>query len=339
MNRLRPFVIGAALGAAGLAALPLVGLHPHGVRATEPFAWHHWLSVRQSVTLRSLLVVPPPLDDPARVRRAAGHYELVCAACHGSPAAPPARMAADLAPPPPPLMIVADRWRPDARLFQTIKHGVRNTAMPAWPTDARDDEVWDMVAFLRELPRLDSAQYRALAGVPGDCTHCHGPDGTGRDGMPRLDTLSPAYIAGALRNFRQGLRPSGPMMAIAHRMSEADVARHATAFGPAAPRAARPADDGTRAARLALQGDPARDIPACLSCHETGDPAIYPAILGQQAEYLRRQLRLFTPEEPGHAPRRTGTAAHVMAEAARALTPADIDALADWLAQQGRGTP
>ena len=44
----------------------------------------------------------------------------------------------------------------DSELFEIVDHGVKYSAMPSWPTQARDDEVWSMVAFLRQLP----------AGVP-----------------------------------------------------------------------------------------------------------------------------------------------------------------------------
>ena len=36
------------------------------------------------------------------------------------------------------------QWHPEARIFATVKQGIRRTAMPAWPTQMRDDEVWDM---------------------------------------------------------------------------------------------------------------------------------------------------------------------------------------------------
>ena len=55
-------------------------------------------------------------------------------------------------PQPPDLAGAVDEWS-DAELFRIVKHGVRFTGMPAWPTQARDDEVWAMVAFLRASAR------------------------------------------------------------------------------------------------------------------------------------------------------------------------------------------
>ena len=51
---------------------------------------------------------------------------------------------------------------PPEMLFQVIKGGIPDTAMPGWPALGRDDEVWIMVAFLEKLPILDANQYRAL---------------------------------------------------------------------------------------------------------------------------------------------------------------------------------
>jgi cytochrome c553 len=125
------------------------------------------------------------------------------------------------------------------------------------------------------------------------------------------------------------------MMAVARQMSDADIAALAERFGTADPARDRPLQDGSNAAVLALRGDAARDVPACLSCHHTGDPDIHPAIIGQDEDYLRRQLSLFVPAEPGAAPIRQDPGAQIMAEAARELTEEDITAIAAWLAGQG----
>jgi mono/diheme cytochrome c family protein len=116
--------------------VPNIGATSRPSAVTEWF-WH--ALVRQSVTLHSLGIDVPLLDDAAMVRRAAGHYELVCATCHGSPARRPAEFARHLLPQPPVLVRQMERWRPPARVFWTVKHGIRHTAMPAWPDAQRDD--------------------------------------------------------------------------------------------------------------------------------------------------------------------------------------------------------
>lgn len=237
MKRLGLFLTSAAAGALFLLAIPLAGLIDHAVPSggNGPMDWYTQLAARQSIALRSAMTAVPNLDDPKMVLRGAGHFQLVCAACHGSPEAPSAQIAQDLSPAPPQLT----SWRPDARLFQTVKYGIRHTAMPAWPTEMRDDEVWDMVAFLRLLPTMDAETYARLAhggAEPGSCAACHGPDGQGRGGaFPRLDIQNPQYVADALVAFRDGSRPSGTMMSVARQFTEGDIAELAKLYGRSTP--------------------------------------------------------------------------------------------------------
>lgn len=233
MRHLRAYVIGGVIGALSLAILPLTGLLDHRATSASPLSgWYLWLAHRQSVTLRSATLIPPDLSDETRAARAAGHYQLVCAACHGAPGVRPLLFTEALSPQPP-LLASADRWRPAARVFQTVKYGLHASAMPGWPTDKRDDEIWDMVAFLQELPQLDAPGYQAMAGT-ARCQDCHGEAGEGRDGIPRLDIQTPEYLAAALRDYQAGVRASGTMMAVARRLNETDIKRFAEEFGGSA---------------------------------------------------------------------------------------------------------
>src|SRR3546814_12823457 len=55
-----------------------------------------------------------------------------------------------------------------------MKHGIKLTAMPAWGKSHDDRLIWDMVAFLQQLPALSSAQ-------SGDTPRRGDPDRQGRD--------------------------------------------------------------------------------------------------------------------------------------------------------------
>ena len=70
-----------------------------------------------------------------------------------------------MVPAPPVLADVVDDWN-SRELFWIVKHGIKYTAMPAWSTQRRDDEVWAMVAFLQQLPRMEAPHYRELALGP-----------------------------------------------------------------------------------------------------------------------------------------------------------------------------
>ena len=145
---------------------------------------------RRSFATHSLGVEALPLDSlehPALVLKGAGHYDLGCRPCHGSPEFPHPRVAHALTPTPPYLPETIHKWSP-AELFSIVKHGIKFTGMPAWPAQERDDEVWAMVAFLRAFPDLDAAAYRRLV-------HGVGPNSawaaTGREAAPIRGLLEP----------------------------------------------------------------------------------------------------------------------------------------------------
>lgn len=333
MNRLRLLIVGAAGAVFGLGLLLTSGILNFAASAG------HWdvtdlfmdMAARQSVTARSIGIHAPELDDPRRIRRGAGHYEMVCAACHGSPSRPAASIAANLTPKPPDLVEQMQRWRPAERVFWTVKHGIKRTAMPAWPTQDRDDEVWDMVAFLRVIGSMSAAEYLDLAGDGRgpNCSACHGEDGTGRDGaFPRLDILSLDYIADALRAFRDGKRASGTMITAASGLTDAEIVELAQTYGrEAAPASSSPVSEGERIANF---GIPDRDIAACESCHGATARRDFPRLAGQNADYIITQVELFNTL--GEA--RGGRHAELMAKAIAGISPEEVHMVATWYAQQ-----
>lgn len=325
MINLKPYVTGAALGILGLGFVPLSGFIPSSAEPGQPpvLDWYFNLAAQQAITLSSLGIDVPPLDEPGMAERGAGHYDMVCADCHGSPTAPQAQFAQNLSPSPPLLVERMAQWHPEARIFATVKHGIRRTAMPAWPTQMRDDEVWDMVAFLLDLPELDAATYTSV--VIDDCSGCHGKNGEGAvPGIPRLDIQTPDYLASALKAFRDGTRESGTMMAAARRLGNAEIEELANTYGRAI---AMPVGDGAEeTAAIVRFGIAGRDVPACDSCHGSAARPGYPRLDGQDADYLFKQLRLFK----GLGTERGGPNGHIMAEVVRYLKEDEMEALADW---------
>jgi len=333
MRKYRPYIVGAIGGVLAAAIVPLTGIIDFDASNGQwgVTDWFFNTSAQQSITLRSAWVGVPDLDDPAGIRRGAGHYDMVCAACHGSPAGPPEQFADDLVPAPPRLLDRMANWHPDARLFWTIKHGVKRSAMPAWPTQMRDDEVWDMVAFLNVMAAMPASEYAELAGTDRQgCASCHGENGEGGAG-PRLDIQSPDYLAAALQAYQQRTRASGTMIAAASRLSEEEIAELSAYFGQLVEVA--PSGEDGLGAQIAAHGIPERDIAACDSCHESGRPD-YPRLRGQDRDYLVTQLELFNE----HGAERGGHHAQIMAQALRVLprmeegplTEAEIEALAGY---------
>ncbi|MFH5803073.1 c-type cytochrome [Alienimonas sp. DA493] len=345
------FLTPVAIVAAGLAMIgALVAVSGVvSVRASSGHwaitRWFLSFSMARSVSTDSLdVTVPETLDDPAMILRGAGHYQTGCYACHGNPTTPHPRVAAAMLPPPPYLPDVTAQWEPE-ELFTIVKHGVKMAGMPAWPTEARDareDEVWAVVAFLRAFPGLSESEYRELvwgdleegraalsaAGIERahvqTCVRCHGVDGNGRGAgaFPLLAGQSREYLAASLRAYASGGRPSGMMEPIAAELTAAEVDALAEYFAAQTPRPSEPrSPDGqaiARGALIAREGVPARHVPSCIDCHGPGkavENEEYPRLAGQPAWYLVTQLELFASGA------RAGTErANLMHEVADTLT-------------------
>ena len=113
------------------------------------------------------IVAPRDLNSPRRIEAGAGLYQEMCTGCHLSPGVEPSEMSQGLYPPAPDLAKTGDRSA--AQQFWIIKHGVKLSAMPAWGKTHNDGLIWDMVAFIRQLPKMSAEQYKtAIANAPED---------------------------------------------------------------------------------------------------------------------------------------------------------------------------
>ena len=123
----------------------------------------------RSIAVRASKLDVPDLGDPARVTQGAGNYAAMCVGCHLAPGMTGTELSQGLYPAPPDLT----RETVDAaQAFWVIKHGIKASGMPAWGRSMDDSYIWNMVAFLQQLPGMDAAQYQALVASSGG--HSHG---------------------------------------------------------------------------------------------------------------------------------------------------------------------
>ena len=112
--------------------------------------------------------VPPGLDDRAKLVMGVEHFAAHCAVCHGAPGVPKGDIAKGLYPPSPDLAVNGTRYT-EAELFWIIKHGIKMTGMASYGAVHKDDEIWNLVAFVQRLPKMTPAQYgqmeQAAAGA------------------------------------------------------------------------------------------------------------------------------------------------------------------------------
>lgn len=272
MNVRRWLVTAAALlavaGSAGALAA-VSGIIPIN-SSSGHFAVTEWLLVftkKRSIATHTWGKESPRLDDPALVLKGAGHFEAGCRPCHGAPDLPRLpRVPRAMLPPPPDLSVVVFDYEPE-ELFYIVKHGIKFTGMPAWPSQVRDDEVGALVAFLVKLPGLAAADYRRLV---------HGEPGPTASAPDRAAREAAASASGA----RQGTSP------------------HATATGASA------AADASAAEPLGVligaERAPRAVVASCGRCHGMDGlgrgNAAFPALAGQREQYLVASLEAYAAD-------------------------------------------
>ena len=191
------------------------------------------------------------------------------------------------------------------------------------------------VAHAEHPPVPDTLQQRIAA-----CTSCHGVHGEGSSGsgfFPRLAGKPAGYLALQVQNFQRGLRKYAPMEYTVRLLSPAYTHEIAAYFAAQqVPYERKPVPALTppvlqRGEQLVTAGDPARKVPPCQACHGkqlTGTEPSVPGLVGLPYDYISSQLGSW----------RTGTRASAapdcMAAIANRLAPADITAVAAWLASR-----
>lgn len=201
-----------------------------------------------------------------------------------------------------------------------------------------------IVLALNLAPAHAAPPADTLAARVTACTACHGKEGRAApDGYhPRIAGKPALYLYHQLVNFREGRRRYGPMVYLVDHLSDAylhEIADHFAALDLPYP-APAPAGEAASALalgeKLALQGDPARKLPACSACHGralTGVAPAIPGLLGLPRDYLKGQLGAWlNGQRRAHAP-------DCMADIAQRLTPEDVSAVAAWLASRPLPTP
>lgn len=120
----------------------------------------------RSIALRAGNVAPPPdLASPARIASGGGLYGEMCASCHLGPGVEPSELSVGLYPQAP--QLARNVHLGPAQQFWVIKHGVKLSAMPSWGKTHSDALIWDLVAFVRAMPRMSAEEYRRLtSGAP-----------------------------------------------------------------------------------------------------------------------------------------------------------------------------
>jgi len=95
--------------------------------------------------------ISTPTDDDRQA--GAEIYKAMCAQCHGQLNGRPSVLGGSFYPPAPQLPGHSTTYT-EPELFWIVKHGIRNTSMPAWRNLLSDDDIRQVVAFLKRLDSL-----------------------------------------------------------------------------------------------------------------------------------------------------------------------------------------
>ena len=106
--------------------------------------------------------VNPLAGSPEAARAGLRLFLTHCVACHGAPGVDPTEGGASLNPPAPGLTVGRVQARPDGELRWIVSHGIRMTGMPAFSPSRTQEEIWQLIAALRRLPRLTDGDRREL---------------------------------------------------------------------------------------------------------------------------------------------------------------------------------
>lgn len=105
-----------------------------------------------------------PVAATDEVRRGAmEHWADHCAACHANDGSGQTSVGMNMYPRPPDMRAGRTQELSDGEIYYVINQGIRFTGMPAWGKPGDDDrESWALVAFIRTLPKLTSAEVEAM---------------------------------------------------------------------------------------------------------------------------------------------------------------------------------
>lgn len=169
------------------------------------------------------------------------------------------------------------------------------------------------------------------------CISCHGDQGQGNAaaGYPYLAGQPADYLVKQLQDFASERRENPVMQPFASALSEDEIRAVADYFSRLPlPKTASRKNSNTqlaKAVQLATQGKWSAGVPACFQCHGDQGQGVapnFPAISGQSALYIKKQLKHWRNGERSNDP------VGLMQAVVKQLDDAEMTAVADYLATQ-----
>lgn len=278
----------------------------------------------------------------------------MCGACHGATGLSPAPNYPNLA---------GQKDAYIAKQLADFKSGARTDMMMApMAANLSDQDMADLAAFFASQKRASeqaavsddsAAAVAVVAGgkveivtstpakaiYAGDvkagqeksvmCASCHGADGNSPISMyPKLAGQSASYTAKQLANFKSGVRKDPIMAGMVAALSEQDMDDLAAYFAVQTP-AVGTGGGSVVGQKIYFGGDVKKGITACVACHGVKgkgmSQAAFPAVAGQNADYLKKQIASFRDGSRGNDNN------NMMRNIAIKLSDSDIDELVKYM--------
>jgi mono/diheme cytochrome c family protein len=141
-------IAGALIG----FAITRLGLIPINADATPSSLEQRVLPavVRAAVARQAQSLTAIDTDSHEGALAGAEIYKAMCAQCHGQANGRSSVLGSSFYPPAPQLSGHKTAYT-DRELFWIVKHGIRNTSMPAWRNLLSDSDIAQVVAFLKTM--------------------------------------------------------------------------------------------------------------------------------------------------------------------------------------------
>lgn len=174
----------------------------------------------------------------------------------------------------------------------------------------------------------DAAAGQAKTAV---CAACHGADGNSAiPNFPKLAGQNEKYLVKQMKDIKAGARPVVEMTGLLDNLSDQDLENIAAYFAKQNVQIGHAAADQVEAGeKIYRAGIAGKGVAACTACHSpngTGtNSAAFPAVGGQHAAYVEKQLKMFRNADRNNDPN------SMMRDIAAKLSDAEIKAVSSYI--------
>ena len=188
-----------------------------------------------------------------------------------------------------------------------------------------------VISCVAAAPALSAGDPVAGKAKAATCAGCHGADGNSpAPNFPKLAGQHASYTLKQLHDFKNGKRKDPTMSAMVAPLSDQDMENLAAYFAGEQVKPGKTAEDQLELGQMIYRaGNASSGVAACAACHSptgSGNPqAKFPALKGQHAQYVVKQLKDFRSGVRGNDP------GSMMRGVAAKMSDAEIAAVAQYV--------